>query len=73
MMMERLLEEAKASCEMYKAGGGKKPGLADTMFNALAVTLQASDFDNGTRLSCLFKLLLKCTTSWKYWEEYRVQ
>ena len=60
-MMERLLEEAKASCEMYKAAGGDKPCLADTMLNALTVTLQASDFDNGTRLGCLFKLLLKCT------------
>lgn len=68
-MMERLLEEAKASCEMYKAAGGDKPGMADAMFNALAVTLQASGFDNGTRLGCLFKLLLKCTTSWKRKEE----
>lgn len=67
--MERLLEEAKASCEMYKAAGGDKPGMADAMFSALAVTLQASGFDNGTRLGCLFKLLLKCTTSWKRKEE----
>lgn len=65
--MERLLEEAKASCEMYKATGGDKPGMADAMFSALVVTLQASDFDNGTRLSCMFKLLL----NWERKEEVR--
>ena len=69
MIMEILLEEAKASCEMYKTRGSEKPSLADTMYDALAVTLQASDFDNGTRLGCLFKQLLKCTTSWKRKEE----
>lgn len=67
MMMERLLEEAKASCEMYKAAGGDKPGMADAMFSALVVTLQASGFDNGTRLSCMFKLLL----NWERKEEVR--
>ena len=71
MMMERLLEEAKASCEMYKAGGGEKPGIADTMYDALSVILQTSDFDNSTHLGCLFKLLLKCTTSWERKEEVK--
>lgn len=64
-MIEKLLRDANASLEMYKNAGGEKKGLADAMYDALVVTLQASEFDNDTRLSCLFKQFLKCTTDWE--------
>ena len=64
-MIEKLLRDANASREMYKNAGGEKKGLADTMYDALVVTLKASEFDNDTRLSCLFKQLSKCTTDWE--------
>ena len=68
-MIEKLLRDANASREMYKNAGGEKKGLADAMYDALVVTLQASEYDNDTRLNCLFKQLLKCTTDWERKEE----
>ena len=68
-MIEKLLREANASREMYKNAGGEKKGLADAMYDVLVVTLQASEFDDETRLNSLFKQLLKCTTDWERKEE----
>lgn len=68
-MIEKLLRDANASLEMYKNAGGEKKGLTDAMYDALVVTLQASEFDNETRLNCLFKQLIKCTTDWERKEE----
>ena len=68
-MIEKLLRDANASCEIYKNAGGEKKGLADAMYDALVVTLQASEFNNETRLNCLFKQLIKCTTDWERKEE----
>ena len=63
-MIDNILNGAKASLELYKNAGGEKPVTADAMFEALAVTLHASEYDNDTRLGCLFKLLMKCSTEW---------
>ena len=68
-MIEKLLRDANASREIYKNAGGEKKGLADAMYDALVVTLQASEFDNETRLNYLFKQLMKCTTDWERKEE----
>ena len=68
-MIEKLLKDANASREMYKNAGGEKKGLADAMYDVLVVTLQASEFDDETRLNCLFKQLMKCTTDWERKEE----
>ena len=68
-MIEKLLRDANASREMYKNAGGEKKGLADAMYDALAITVKPSEYDNDTRLSCLFKQLLKCTTDWERKEE----
>ena len=62
--MIKVLEQARATLETYKNAGGEKPATADAMFEALAVTLHASEYDNDTRLECLSKLLMKCTTEW---------
>ena len=68
-MIEKLLRDANASREMYKNAGGEKKGLADAMYDVLVITFKPSEYDNDTRLSCLFKQLLKCTTDWERKEE----
>lgn len=70
-MIERILVEAKASLEFYKNAGGEKPATADAMFEALAVTLRPSDYDDEVRLGSFFKLLMKCTTNWEKKEDVR--
>ena len=68
-MIDNILNGAKASLELYKNAGGEKPATADAMFEALAVTLHASEYDNDTRLGCFFKLLMKCSTEWSRKQE----
>ena len=68
-MIEKLLRDANASREMYKNAGGEKKGLTDAMYDVLVITFKPSEYDNDTRLSCLFKQLLKCTTDWERKEE----
>lgn len=68
-MINNLLNEAKASLELYKNAGGEKPATADSMYEALTVVLHPSDYDNDTRLNCLLKLLMKSAQAVDHKEE----
>ena len=51
-MIDNVLEQARATLETYKNAGGEKPATVEAMYDALAVTLRPSDYDNNTRLGC---------------------